>query len=263
MKKYRLPLACALVVLLSLALPFAVFSLWDKALLSAPHSQTAAEGLSAEARANSTACTLYACSHVLNVPLGYNSGSEPPWAQTAIDDATLDRARSTLHALHDAGLLTDVQLAKALAVCTQNDKATTWNAATAPGGLTQVSCNVIGNFDDESPDSYSSFALNLILTSADTPVYFNYQDGQDTTHLIADAAYLQKYSTLLGLDSFADWQYPDWRAAVQDFGVAAYSETAQLYLTANCRYGITLSAASMTPQDYADLDALYAKGDTP
>lgn len=83
MKKYRLPLACALVVLLSLALPFAVFSLWDKALLSAPHSQTAAEGLSAEARANSTACTLYACSHVLNVPLGYNSGSENPWAQTA------------------------------------------------------------------------------------------------------------------------------------------------------------------------------------
>ena len=78
MKKYRLPLACALVVLLSLALPFAVFSLWDKALLSAPHSQTAAEGLSAEARANSTACTLSACNHVLNVPLGYNSGSETP-----------------------------------------------------------------------------------------------------------------------------------------------------------------------------------------
>ena len=175
----------------------------------------------------------------------------------------MNRARSALRALHDAGLLTDAQLAKALAVCTQNDKATTWNAATAPGGLTQVSCNVIENFDDESPDSYSSFALSLILTSADTPVYFNYQDGQDTTHLIADAAYLQKYSTLLGLDSFADWQYPDWRAAVRDFGVAAYSETAQLYLTANCRYGITLSAASMTPQDYADLDALYAKGDTP
>ena len=169
MKKYRLPLACALVVLLSLALPFAVFSLWDKALLSAPHSQTAAEGLSAEARANSTACTLYACSHVLNVPLGYNSGSENPWAQTAIDDATLDRARSALRALHDAGLLTDAQLAKALAVCTQNDKATTWNAATAPGGLTQVSCNVIENFDDESPDSYSSFALSLILTKVQHP----------------------------------------------------------------------------------------------
>ena len=54
MKNYRLPLACALVVLLSLALPFAVFSLWDKALVSAPHSQTAAEGLSTEARANPT-----------------------------------------------------------------------------------------------------------------------------------------------------------------------------------------------------------------
>ena len=81
--------------------------------------------------------------------------------------------------------------------------------------------------------------------------------------IAADATYLQKYSTLLGLDSFADWQYPDWRAAVREFGVAAYCETAQLYLTANCRYGITLSAASMTPQDYADLDALYTKGDTP
>ena len=78
MKKYRLPLTCALVVLLSLALPFAVFSLWDKALLSAPHSQTAAQGLSAEARANSTACTLYACSHVLNVPLGYKTTKPPP-----------------------------------------------------------------------------------------------------------------------------------------------------------------------------------------
>lgn len=263
MKKYRLPLACALVVILSLALPFVVFSLWDKALVFAPHSQTSAEGLSAEARANPTACTLYACNHVLNVPLGYNSGSESPWTQAAIDDATLDRACSALRALHDAGLLTDAQLAKALAACTQNDKAATWNVATAPGGLTQVSCNVIANFDEESPDSYSSFALNLILTSADTPVYFNYQDSQDTTQPTADAAYLQKYSTLLGLDSFADWQYPDWGATVRDFGVAAYSETAQLYLTTNCRYGITLSAASMTPQDYADFDALYAKGDTP
>lgn len=263
MKKYRLPLACALVVLLSLALPFAVFSLWDKALLSAPHSQTAAEGLSAEARANPTACTLYACGHVLNVPLGYNSGSESPWTQTTIDDATLDRVRSSLRALHDAGLLTDAQLAKALAVCTQNDKATTWNVATAPGGLTQASCNVIAEFDDESPDSYSSFALNLILTSTDTLVYFNYQDSQDTTYTTADTAYLQKYCALLGLDAFADWQYPDWGTTVRDFGVAAYSETAQIYLTANDHYGITLSAASMTPQDYADFDALYTKGDTP
>ncbi len=263
MKKYRLPLACALVVLLSLALPFAVFSLWDKALLSAPHSQTAAEGLSAEARANSTACTLYACSHVLNVPLGYNSGSESPWTQTTIDDTTLDRVRSALRALHDAGLLTNAQLAKALATCTQNDKATTWNVATAPGGLTQASCNVIAEFDDESPDSYSSFALNLILTSADTPVYFNYQDSQESTCPTADTAYLQKYCALLGLDAFADWQYPDWGTTVRDFGVAAYSENAQIYLTANDHYGITLSAASMTPQDYANFDALYTKGDTP
>ena len=102
--------------------------------------------------------------------------------------------------------------------------------------------------------------MNLILTSADAPVYFNYQDGQDTTHLIADATYLQKYSTLLGLDSFADWQYPDWRAAVRDFGAAGYSETAQVYAVANANgYGVTLSAASMTPQTFVALNTQYGE----
>ena len=63
------------------------------ALLLRPAQPDGRRGPCPKARANSTACTLYACSHVLNVPLGYNSGSEP-LAQTAIDDATLDRARS-------------------------------------------------------------------------------------------------------------------------------------------------------------------------
>ena len=80
MKKYRLPLACALVVLLSLALPFAVFFFrcGTKHFSPPRTARRPPRGLSAEARANSTACTLYACSHVLNVPLGYNSGSETP-----------------------------------------------------------------------------------------------------------------------------------------------------------------------------------------
>ena len=40
-------LRCAAVVLCSLALPLAVFSLWDRALLAAPHIRTDGERFSA------------------------------------------------------------------------------------------------------------------------------------------------------------------------------------------------------------------------
>ena len=256
MKNDRLPLTCVLAVFLTLVLPFAVFALWDTSLVSSSHRQAASDGLSAEARANPVACTLYACNHVLDVPIGYNGASESPWTQTSIDKATLERIHSALRELHNAGLLTDAQLAQSLAACTATD---TWRAAAAPGGLIQVSCTITAKLDE---DSYSSFVLNLVLTSADTPVYFNYQNSQEDFSA-ADAELLQSYCALLGLDSFADWQYPDWSGTVQNFGAAAYSESSQVYLTANCYHGITLSAASMTPQDYAALDALYTKGDTP
>ena len=63
-------LRCAAVVLCSLALPLAVFALWDRALLAAPHIRTDGERFSAAGRANATACTLYAAEHVTKVPLG-------------------------------------------------------------------------------------------------------------------------------------------------------------------------------------------------
>ena len=66
-------LRCAAVVLCSLALPLAVFALWDRALLAAPHIRTDGERFSAAGRANATACTLYAAEHVTKVPLGSNS----------------------------------------------------------------------------------------------------------------------------------------------------------------------------------------------
>lgn len=256
MKTDRLPLICVLAVFLTLVLPFAVFALWDTSLVSSSHRQAASDGLSAEARANPAACTLYVCNHVLDVPIGYNGASESPWTQTTIDEAMLERTRSALREFHNAGLLTDAQLAQSLAACTATD---IWQAAAAPGGLIQVSCTITAKLDE---DSYSSFVLNLVLTSADTPVYFNYQNSRENFSA-ADAKLLQSYCALLGLDSFADWQYPDWSGTVQNFGAAAYSESSQVYLTANCYHGITLSAASMTPQDYAALDALYTKGDTP
>lgn len=256
MKNDRFPLTCVLAVFLTLVLPFAVFALWDISLVSSSHRQTAADGLSAEARANPAACTLYVCNHVLDIPIGYNGASESPWTQTSIDEAMLERTRSALRELHIAGLLTDAQLAQSLAACTATD---TWQAATAPGGLIQISCTITAKLDE---DSYSSLALNLVLTSADTPVYFNYQNSRENFSA-ADAELLQSYCALLGLDSFADWQYPDWGSTVQNFGAAAYSENAQVYLTANHHSGLTLSAASMPPQDYAVLDTLYAKGGTP
>lgn len=256
MKNDRLPLTCVLAVFLTLVLPFAVFALWDTSLVSSSRRQAASDGLSAEARTNPVACTLYVCNHVLDVPIGYSGASESPWTQTTIDEAVLERTRSALRELHNAGLLTDAQLAQSLAACTATD---TWRAAAAPGGLIQVSCTITAKLDE---DSYSSFVLNLVLTSADTPVYFNYQNSRENFSA-ADAELLQSYCALLGLDSFADWQYPDWSGTVQNFGAAAYSESAQVYLAANCYHGITLSAASMTPQDYAALDALYTKGDTP
>lgn len=260
MKKHRLLLACTLTVFCSLALPFAVFSLWDKALVSASHRQAAAESLSADARVNPTACTLYACSHILNIPLGYNSSSESPWTQTYVDAATIERVRNVLHALQDVGLLTDSQLSKAMDACSSPD---IWCAATAPGGLTQISCDIVQEKRDDSSEYQGDFVLNLILTHEDCPVFFNYQDNAEDFSSTLDACSLQSYTTLLGLDSFTDWQYPDWAGAVRDFGMAAYSESAQIYLTLNGHAGLTLSASSMTPQNYLDFDQRYTKGDTP
>lgn len=96
-------LRCAAVVLCSLALPLAVFALWDRALLAAPHIRTDGERFSAAGRANATACTLYAAEHVTKVPLGSNSVWDGGWTAGTMDGSALARARRTLRALHEAG----------------------------------------------------------------------------------------------------------------------------------------------------------------
>ena len=95
-------LRCAAVVLCSLALPLAVFALWDRALLAAPHIRTDGERFSAAGRANATACTLYAAEHVTKVPLGSNSVWDGGWTAGTMDGSALARARRTLRALHEA-----------------------------------------------------------------------------------------------------------------------------------------------------------------
>lgn len=82
-------LRCAAVVLCSLALPLAVFALWDRALLAAPHTRTDGERFSAAGRANATACTLYAAEHVTKVPLGSNSLWDGGWTAGTMDGSAL------------------------------------------------------------------------------------------------------------------------------------------------------------------------------
>lgn len=109
-------LRCTAVVLCSLALPLAVFAVWDHALLAAPHTRTDGERFSAAGRANATACTLYAAEHVTKVPLGSNSVWDGGWTAGTMDGSALACARRTLRALHEAGLLCDDSYAAALSV---------------------------------------------------------------------------------------------------------------------------------------------------
>ena len=247
-------LRCAAVVLCSLALPLAVFALWDRALLAAPHIRTDGERFSAAGQANATACTLYAAEHVTKVPLGSNSVWDGGWTAGTMDGSALARARRTLRALHEAGLLCDDSYVAALSVCRLDYGS--WELYTAPCGLTQlVRCPEEIYTGTDTEHVY----IQLILTDDDAPLYFNYQNDLGQGDTLADDAVAQ-YCALLGLDEFTDWQYPDWGTAVRDFGAAGYSETAQVYAVANASgYSVTLSAASMTPQTFAALNTQYGE----
>lgn len=247
-------LRCAVVVLCSLALPLAVFALWDRALLAAPHIRTDGERFSAAGRANATACTLYAAEHVTKVPLGSNSLWDGGWTAGTMDGSALARARRTLRALHEAGLLCDDNYAAALSVCRLDYGS--WELYTAPCGLTQL---VRRPEEIYTGADTEHVYIQLILSDDDAPLYFNYQNDLGQGDTLANDAVAQ-YCALLGLDEFCDWQYPDWGTAVRDFGAAGYSETAQVYAVANASgYSVTLSAASMTPQTFAALNTQYGE----
>jgi hypothetical protein len=177
----------------------------------------------------------------------------PPAGIRGVGSA-LARARRTLRALHEAGLLCDDSFAAALSVCRLDYGS--WELYTAPCGLTQL---VRRPEEIYTGADTEHVYIQLILSSDDAPLYFNYQNDLGQGDTLADDAVAQ-YCTLLGLDEFADWQYPDWGTAVRDFGAAGYSETAQVYAVANANgYGVTLSAASMTPQTFVALNTQYGE----
>ena len=85
---------------LCLALPFAVFAVWDRALTARPQplpaDDPALAGLPpAEGRADETACLLYAAAHVFGVelsPLDLSGG----WTQAAQQTLPPDTVRAAL-----------------------------------------------------------------------------------------------------------------------------------------------------------------------
>ena len=144
--------------------------------------------------------------------------------------------------------------AAALSVCRLDYGS--WELYTAPCGLAQLVRRPEEIYTDTDTEHVY---IQLILSSDDAPLYFNYQNDLGQGDALADDAVAQ-YCALLGLDEFADWQYPDWGTAVRDFGAAGYSETAQVYAVANASgYSVTLSAASMTPQTFAALNTQYGE----
>lgn len=161
-------LRCAAVVLCSLALPLVVFALWDRTLLAAPHTRTDGERFTAAGRANATACTLYAAEHVTKVPLGSNSVWDGGWTAGTMDGSALARARRTLGALHEAGLLCDDSYAAALSVCRLDYGS--WELYTAPCGLAQLVRRPEEIYTDTDTEHVY---IQLILSSNDAPLYFN------------------------------------------------------------------------------------------
>ena len=113
----RFAALCLAALALCLALPFAVFALWDRALLHTPHPLPADPNTLGKAgRANPTACLLYATAHTTNVSLdGVNIYDlESGWnlaADTALP-ALREEAAARLPAMETAGLL-DAETAEA------------------------------------------------------------------------------------------------------------------------------------------------------
>ena len=96
-------------------------------------------------------------------------------------------------------------------------------------------------------------SLSLIWTPEGAPVYVRlYVPGTPLRDPVRAGA-LEAYLALTGLDDFADWQVIDLSASIPDAGEAAYSAEAQLYVTANARDGLSLSAASVPPETMAEM----------
>ena len=218
-----------LLVLFCTALPFAWFSVRDRQLDSARWSTPADSSfLSTAGQENAVARELYYWRQ--------QSAETIPSHPTELSTAQTTVA-PCLEALRSAKVLPDIYMDAAENLISQ---ATECSASSETTGTTTY------HFSQGSDKPY----LNITVTEYGTLTALNGELGLGDGFVSADVA--KAYRTMLGLDSFTDWEDADPRG--HGTPVPSYSADAQLYLIANMDFGyISMSVTSMAPDTYAGL----------
>lgn len=271
-------LLCAGAVVLCLVLPPAVFAIWDAVLLGGPQSRAdtgQAFPLSDAARENTTACLLYDLARL-------QMTDTSQWPDRALEEEELPQARArcadVLNRAQALGLLCAADADRLQTALESDSFALT--ARQGPAGMTAYSLtrresSQMPLAEAPSPESLLPAATpetatpesatpesaapadNLYLTLTLAPdggaVAFSWQDLTRSDYFAATDGLLEPAMDLLGVESFSDWQPADWGNRLPHAGEIAYSPTAQLYLSVNANGGLTIEAASMTPDQFADL----------
>lgn len=271
-------LLCAGAVVLCLVLPPAVFAVWDAVLLGGPRPRAdtgQAFPLSDAARQNTTACLLYDLARLQmtdasqwpDLPL---EGADLAEALTRCADV-LDRAEALgLLCPADADRLQTALESDGFALTARQGPAgmTAYSLtrresapilpAEAPGPESGLSAATPETATPESatPESAApadNLYLTLTLAPDGRPVAFSWQDLTRSDYFAPTDGLLEPAMDLLGVESFSDWQPAELGNRLPHAGEVAYSPTAQLYLSVNANGGLTIEAASMTPDQFADL----------
>lgn len=219
----------ALLVLVCTLLPFAWFSVRDRQLDSARWNTPAdSDFLSAAGQENAVARELYywrqqSAETILSHP------TELSTAQATVSPC--------LEALRSAKVLPDIYMDAAEKLVAQ---ATECSASSETTGSTTY------YFRQEADGPY----LRMTVTEYGTLTGLNGELGLADGFVSADVA--KAYRTMLGLDSFTDWEDAEPRG--HGTPVPSYSADAQLYLVANMDLGyFSVSVTSMAPDAYAEL----------
>lgn len=225
-----LPLLCTvLLVAVCTALPFVWFAARDRQLdASSWSTESAGDFLSAAGRENAVARELYYWRQQPSENL--------PYEQPAESSTAREEVQPYLTALRNNQVLPEAYLDAAEELVAQ---ATQCLSSDAEIGKTSY------YFSDGNRHN-----LTLTITQYGTLTGLNGNLGLADGFDSAEVA--KAYRTMLGLDSFADWQ----DAEPRGYGAPSpcYSADAQLYLVANMDRGyFSMSVTSMTPETYAGL----------
>lgn len=278
----RSVLLCAGAVLACLLLPLAVFAVWDRVLLGNPLPRAdagQADPLPDAGRQNQTACLLYDAALLQMTDTAQWPERQPAAAETC---ALRGQCAAAVERAEELGLVTPADAGR-LRAALESD-GFTLAVRSGPAGMTACTLTLsepsAGTPQEEAPGDWTDspaatpetagevaavpstpapaspaddLMLELTLAPDGQPVAFCWQDLTRTDYFAETDGLLQPAMELLGVSDFTDWQPVDWGGRLPHAGEAAYSPTAQLYLTVNANGGLTVSAASMTPEQFATL----------